>query len=504
MSVGKLSYKAVSSVASSDGAVERPPWPAGELIRFLHTSPADGVFPGVRREVTVYVPAQYAGCSPACVFVNQDGVLWDAPAQLDRMVHERRVPIQIGVFATAGISMAEDKEREQHTFARSLEYDSLGDAYARFLLSELLPLVETLRTSDGRKILLSRDGKDRAIGGLSSGAACAFTAAWERPGDFSRVFSACGSFVALRGMHVMPLLLRKHEPRRIRVYIQGGTNDLNNDYGDWWMANQAMVRSLAYAGNEVRHDFGEGGHDAIRGTEVFAEAMEWLWAGWPAPVGFAAPTRNETLRAILIDGEDWTRSPLTLEDVRRGKQRAADGLPTADPRLAALGPPTDILRAHSGHTYLTTPSGLYHLPPTGPAVLASPHTGRLAISPDHSRLFLSTRSDTLSFRLRDGAPCEPLPYFSLHGAPNAGGICVDLTGRVYAATPIGVQACDPVGRVAAVLPLPSGGAGAEDVGWAEGGKMVAVAADGAVWERRVKATGVRAWEGGRKPPMPRL
>ena len=79
---------------------------------------------------------------------------------------------------------AADANSALDRFNRSFEYDGLGDNYARFLLDELLPDVETKKTTDGRAIKLSHDGNDRAIGGSSSGAIAAFTAAWERPDAF--------------------------------------------------------------------------------------------------------------------------------------------------------------------------------------------------------------------------------------------------------------------------------------------------------------------------------
>src|SRR5207245_3125582 len=151
-------------------------------------------------------------------------------------------------------------------FNRSFEYDGLGDNYVRFLLEELLPDVETKKTADGRPIRLSKNGNDRAIGGESSGAIAAFTAAWERPAEFSRVFSAIGTYVGLRGGEIYPTLLRKYEPKPIRVFLQDGSNDLNIYGGDWWMANQTMERSLRFAGYEVEHAWGNGGHDGKHAT----------------------------------------------------------------------------------------------------------------------------------------------------------------------------------------------------------------------------------------------
>ncbi|MBL8191094.1 MAG: SMP-30/gluconolactonase/LRE family protein, partial [Acidobacteria bacterium] len=176
--------------------------------------------------------------------------------------------------------------------------------YARFIIDELLPDVETKTASDGRAIRLSKSGNDRAIGGSSSGAIAAFTAAWERPDAFSRVFSTIGTYVGLRGGHEYSTLIRKYEPKPIRVFLQDGSNDLNIYGGDWWMANQAMERSLTFAGYEVSHVWGEGAHNGRHGTAIFPDAMKWLWKDWPAPVKTGA-SKNIMLNDVLLSGEGW-------------------------------------------------------------------------------------------------------------------------------------------------------------------------------------------------------
>ena len=157
-------------------------------------------------------------------------------------------------------------------------YDGLGDAYARFLLEELLPEVETKKTADGRAIHLSHEGNDRAIGGGSSGAIAAFTAAWERPDAFSRVFSSIGTFVDLRGGMRYPALIRKFEPKPIRIYLQDGSNDLNIYGGDWWMANQTMERGVHICRLwKLSMPVGDGGHTGKHATLIFPDALRWLW-----------------------------------------------------------------------------------------------------------------------------------------------------------------------------------------------------------------------------------
>ena len=214
------------------------------------------------------------------------------------------MPVTIGIFISPGVVKTPDSG-SLNRFNRSLEYDGLGDAYARFLLEEILPVVEKQHSSDGRAIRLSKNGNDRAIGGSSSGAVCAFTVSWERPKDFSKVFSAIGTYIGLRGAERYPTLIRKYEPKPIKIFLQDGSNDLNIYAGDWWMANQTMERALIFSGYSVNHAWGEGQHNGKQGNSVFPEAMRWLWKDWPS-VTVPAATKNQMLTDILIPGEDWT------------------------------------------------------------------------------------------------------------------------------------------------------------------------------------------------------
>ncbi|MEN9634613.1 MAG: hypothetical protein RL077_3017 [Verrucomicrobiota bacterium] len=301
---------AVGGVVAAEGdfpphpdAIVQVGVPKGELLKFEFAT--SKIFPGTTREVTVYVPKQYDPARPACVYINQDGLQWGAPVVFDNLIARGDLPVLVGVFVRPGVLKASDGAAALDRFNRSYEYDGLGDGYARFLLEELLPAVQTKTTSDGRAIRLSSSGNDRAIGGSSSGAICAFTAAWERPDAFSRVFSNVGTFVGLRGGDIFPTLIRKYEPRGLRVFLVDGSNDNNIYAGDWWMANQTMERALVFSGYEVNHVWGEGGHNGKHGTAVFPEAMRWLWRGWPETVKTAAPTKNTFLAALLIPGESW-------------------------------------------------------------------------------------------------------------------------------------------------------------------------------------------------------
>lgn len=276
--------------------------PKGEVLKFTFEN--SKIFPGTWREYWIYVPQQYKGDKPACVYINQDGIQNNAPVVFDNLINSGEMPVTIGVFVMHGRVRSGDTANALDRFNRSFEYDGLGDNYARFLLEELLPEVQKQKTSDGRAIKLSSNGNDRALGGSSSGAVCAFTAAWERPDAFSKVFSSIGTYVGLRGGDRYSTLIRKYEPKPIRIFLQDGSNDNNIYAGDWWKANEMMERSLTFAGYEVEHVWGEGSHNGRQASAIFPQAMRWLWRTYPKPV-VPGESKNQFLTDILLPGENW-------------------------------------------------------------------------------------------------------------------------------------------------------------------------------------------------------
>lgn len=278
-------------------AVEQQGVPKG-TIDGPHEFRSD-IFPGTVRQYWVYVPKQYDAQEPACLMVVQDGYNkakgWRLPTVLDNMIQSEDIPIQIGVFVTPGVVPAANKD-SQPRYNRSYEYDGMGDQYARFLIEELLPEVE-------KKYNISKDPNDRCIAGSSSGAICAFTAAWERPDAFRRVFSTVGTYVGLRGGNEYPILIRKTEPKPIRIFLQDGSNDLDIYGGSWFNANRSMLSALQFSGYDVNHVWGEGGHNNKHGAAVIADGLKWLWRGYPQPV-INVQGKNRRID-VLIEGQDW-------------------------------------------------------------------------------------------------------------------------------------------------------------------------------------------------------
>ena len=260
-------------------------------------------YPQTKRTYWIYVPKTYTPEQPACLYVGMDGISFDAPTVFDNLIATGEMPVTIGVFVAPGIVY--DKQGEPIRFNRSNEFDRMDDTFVRFLLEELLPDVESQKTPDGRTILLSKRSEDRAIGGSSSGAICAFTAAWSRPDAFSRVFSAIGTYVSMRGGNEYPALIRKTEPKQIRIFLEDGNKDAWNPlFGSWFDANLDMQSALSFAGYEVAHSWGTGGHDGEHANAIFPDVLRWLWKGWPNSVG-CSMSKNNMLEHILDPDSKW-------------------------------------------------------------------------------------------------------------------------------------------------------------------------------------------------------
>jgi enterochelin esterase-like enzyme/sugar lactone lactonase YvrE len=254
--------------------------PSGTVTKHSWTS---RVFPGTQRDYWVYVPAQYRAESPAALIVFQDGGRfvaedgrWRVPIVLDNLIAKGEVPVTVGLFVDPGVLPAPSAD-QQARYNRSFEYDGLGGRYARFLIEELIPEIAKTHA-------ISPDPDLRAIGGSSSGGICAFTAAWNRPDAFRRVLSFIGSYTGLRGGDGYATLVRKAEPRPMRVFLQDGSRDLDIYSGNWWIGNQGLASALEYAGYDARFVAGDRGHDAIHGSALLPEALRWLWRDWTEPI----------------------------------------------------------------------------------------------------------------------------------------------------------------------------------------------------------------------------
>ncbi len=251
---------------------EQPGVPQGKITKHMCTSK---VFDGTVRDYWVYVPAEYDPQKPACLMVFQDGQAYvnkkgdfRVPIVFDNLIHKKEMPVTIGIFINPGNFPSSGSEKPRSN--RSFEYDTLSDQYVNFLEKEILPEV-------GKEYQLRQDAAGRAICGISSGGICAFTAAWQRPDLFSKVLSHVGSFTNIRGGDVYPGIIRKTKPKPIRVFLQDGANDLDNQHGNWPLANQQMALALKFAKYDYKFEYGDGGHNGKHGGAILPDSLRWLW-----------------------------------------------------------------------------------------------------------------------------------------------------------------------------------------------------------------------------------
>jgi enterochelin esterase family protein len=252
-------------------SLPQPGVPRGKVIQQKKFQ--SKVFAGTTRDWWIYVPAQYKPSKPAAVMVFQDGgnhYVKPVPIVFDNLIHKGDMPVTVGVFLNPGV-FADGKRN------RSVEYDTLSGDYARFVIDEILPEVE-------KTAKLRKDPESRAIAGLSSGAICAFTVAWERPEQFRKVLSWIGTYTNIaagptlrEGGHNYQALIRRTPRKPIRIFLQDGEQDLQEEAGSWWLANQTMEGSLRWAGWDFRAQWGHGFHSPRHGLAILPDSLRWLW-----------------------------------------------------------------------------------------------------------------------------------------------------------------------------------------------------------------------------------
>jgi enterochelin esterase-like enzyme len=282
----------------------QPAVPSGTLsAKIVHTSK---IYDGMQSEYWIYVPAQYNPKTPAALMVFQDGGWYvdregNNPALnvIDNLIAQKKIPAMICVFINPGdisgspgtktyefVKSYSDKwHRTLKDSMRSTLYDTVSDRYARYLRDEVLADVAA-------KYNIRKDAYSRAITGLSSGGICSFNAAWQMPGEFSRVISWVGSFTSIQwkedpiiadGGQDYPEKVLREAKRNIRVWLQDGTADQENDrYGSWPLANIRLANALKLKGYDFHFSLGEGTHSSSHGAAEFPEEMIWLWRDYDA------------------------------------------------------------------------------------------------------------------------------------------------------------------------------------------------------------------------------
>ena len=308
--------KIQAELSSNVSPPEATPDPAIPQGKFVSGTVHSTVYPGMDGDFQVYVPAQYDPAKPACLLVKLDGFGGVHATILDQLIAKKDIPITIAVGISPGMIWKDPvgtPNRRGLRYNRSFEFDSVNGDFAKFILDEVIPAVEKMSMPDGRPIKISKDGNDHMAMGASSGGIGAFALAWNRPDQFTRVYSEIGTFVSMRGGHDFHELIRKTDPKPIRVFLEDGSTDAWNPlFGSWYEENLAMESALSFSGYDVAHAWGVHGHDGQPGDRIFPDVMRWMWRDYPARIT-AGHTRNDAVSQITLNQPGWETVAQTFQ-----------------------------------------------------------------------------------------------------------------------------------------------------------------------------------------------
>ncbi len=359
------------------------------------------IYPGTVHTFKVSLPEGYDANADNALYVGFDGILYNAPEVIDSLISAGDIPPTVGVYLQPGTI----KVGDMTYYNRSNEFDAIDSRMASFIETELLPAARSLVSHSGETVNFSDNPDMHAISGASSGGIAAFVVAWNRPDLFRRVYTTCGTYVSMRGGDLLPALVRKTEPKPLRLVIHDGSHDAWNPlFGHWYEQNLLLASSLKFAGYDLMTVWDDGNHSIRNGAILFPEAMKYLWKGYPEGI---TPGRSENdMLSVLLDGA--------------GEWQLSDGV-TETSDLAA-----------------TYPDGNF----------------RVEWEPGSSWIYSE-------FKNEDGEPVNRRKAYLLHDTsfsnPDVAGLAFDNNGNLYAATADGIQVLDQNGRVRVILPSPAPG-----------------------------------------------
>ena len=250
----------------------------GQRVTFtMDTSPT---YSGSHRG-TVYLPAGYTSGTEVPFMVVLDGIGYvnNVANALDNLIHDKKVPAMAVVFIDPGS-------------ARSQEYDTVSDKFAKFAEAEVIPAAKAAAKSSAQvELNLTSDPEGRGTMGGSSGGSCAFTMGWFHPELYRRIVTYSGSFTKLAPSTMYPngaadyykTLIPATAMKPLRVFLASGTKDLDNQFGVWLDANDGMFKELTAKGYHTRYIRATGAQHVDGGvlTQTLADTLTWVWRGYP-------------------------------------------------------------------------------------------------------------------------------------------------------------------------------------------------------------------------------
>jgi enterochelin esterase-like enzyme len=262
--------------------------PAGVMSPWtMYASKA--IYPGMKFQYAIHVPAQYQKGKPAALMVFFDGqhyggpntpnaaedYHWNAHFLIENLIHTGDMPVTISVYIDPGTpSGIFHRNTQPDDSLRSQQYDTPSDVHSKFLLNEFLPDVIL------NKYDIVDDPEGWALAGHSSGGICAFMVTWYRPDKFRKSVTSSASYSNTGGRFPAAISQLAGPAKPIRTTLLSGTKDL----GGWFGANTAAADALKAKGYHYRYRTGVDNHTPpLASINESIEAYKWVWRGYKLP-----------------------------------------------------------------------------------------------------------------------------------------------------------------------------------------------------------------------------
>ncbi|MEX1025407.1 MAG: alpha/beta hydrolase-fold protein [Planctomycetota bacterium] len=258
-----------NSVVTGPGYVD-PEWaeehPSARKGEVVERRLKSDIFGDVR-PLSIYKPARFSETRRYPLIVVHDGLDYQGFAAfttvLDNLIHRLEIPPLIAALTQSPNRLDEYAASDQH---------------ARFLVDEIVPLLEA-------EFPLLEDPRDRALLGASFGAVASLHAAWSRPGTFGKLFLQSGSFAFtdIGGHERGPLFDPVVEfVNRFRanpgvpaqeIFLSCGV------YESLIYYNRSLLPVLQGTGADVRLVESQDGHNWENWRDRLRDGLTWLFPG---------------------------------------------------------------------------------------------------------------------------------------------------------------------------------------------------------------------------------
>lgn len=381
--------------------------------------------------------------------------------KLEELTSEGAIPEGLFLFIRPGRLVGPSGSR----FMRAAEFDHNGQEFTNLVIEEIIPYA-----AQEAGVGISANPDKHFVHGTSSGGALAWYGLWYRNDYFRRGFLCSPTFSAMRGGEEPMVLVRKTEPRAIRVFITSGTNEPDYFFGDSFVAAYNAASALKYAGYDLRFEiFAKGDHGSHQNDHDFWDRMmRWIFE----PEQVEKPLSCLRLSKIVPHDSQWEKS--TISAPKRTTKIDTEG-GTYKIRRGRLYFKSGML---GGRRLLDVPGEVT-------SIALSSDLWRLYVTSKHSRNVYAFTLDSLG---HPGgryilAPIHEAYDIELVGCED---MCVSNDDRVLLATQLGVQTANSFGLVDAIFPLP-GDVAAQRV-WLAEGVLYAMAEDGTIYQRKANLT----------------